>query len=245
MMKRLLRWKSEKKRKPLLLKGVRQVGKTHLLKTFGKNHFSKCHYFNFEKQPDLAKVFEENLDPQRILDDLSFYIGSKIEVGKDLVIFDEIQQLPKALTSLKYFQEDCSKLHLCAAGSLLGLHLSPGSFPVGKVTFETLRPMSFEEFLMAQNDKALPLSAKNSPKSSTITFLSNLKNISLLEVCQKLFPPTLNTKKTPSKLLTKLEKNKTIFSKPTMLISLNIPVKSTQCTSTVFSILFLHKLAAL
>lgn len=206
MMKRLLRWKSEKKRKPLLLKGVRQVGKTHLLKTFGKNHFSKCHYFNFEKQPDLAKVFEENLDPQRILDDLSFYIGSKIEVGKDLVIFDEIQQLPKALTSLKYFQEDCSKLHLCAAGSLLGLHLSPGSFPVGKVTFETLRPMSFEEFLMAQNDKALPLSAKK---------LSQIQHDHLFEQLKKYFvigglPEAVSTyieyKKNPFEAFNKVRK---------------------------------------
>ncbi len=160
MMARLVEWKDEKRRKPLLLKGVRQVGKTHLLKEFGRLHFPKCHYFNFEKEPDLAKIFEADLDPQRILNDLSFYRDRPIQIGADLVIFDEIQEVPKALTSLKYFQEECSKLHLCAAGSLLGLHLNDGSFPVGKVTFEVLRPMSFEEFLMALEDKGLPFLQK-------------------------------------------------------------------------------------
>jgi hypothetical protein len=104
----------------------------------------------------LASIFEKDLDPQRILQELSFKVGSPIQIGHDLVIFDEIQEEPRALTSLKYFQEECSDLHLCAAGSLLGLHLNSGSFPVGKVTFETLRPLSFEEFLMAGDDKGLP-----------------------------------------------------------------------------------------
>ncbi len=156
-MHRLLEWQMEATRKPLLLKGVRQVGKTHLLKEFGRLHFPNVHYFNFEKQPDLAKIFAPNLDPQRILNELSFYLDRPIHIGTDLVIFDEIQELPKALTSLKYFQEECPKLHLCGAGSLLGLHLGSGSFPVGKVTFETLQPMSFEEFLMATDDKSLPI----------------------------------------------------------------------------------------
>jgi hypothetical protein len=156
MMGRLLEWKRSVKRKPLILKGVRQVGKTYLLKEFGRSHFPKTHYFNFEKQPGLAKIFEPDLVPQRILNDLSFHLGQPIRVGEDLVIFDEIQECPKALTSLKYFQEECPEIHLVGAGSLLGLHLSSGSFPVGKVTFETLRPMSFEEFLMANSDKALP-----------------------------------------------------------------------------------------
>ncbi len=156
MMSRLLEWKQRVPRKPLLLKGVRQVGKTHLLKEFGRAHFPQYHYFNFEKEPALAKIFEADLVPQRILNELSFSLGRSIHIGQDLVIFDEIQAAPKALTSLKYFQEDCPELHVCGAGSLLGLHLNSGSFPVGKVTFETLRPMSFEEFLMATDDKALP-----------------------------------------------------------------------------------------
>lgn len=167
IMTHLLSWKEEKERKPLLLKGVRQVGKTHLLKEFGRRFFPKYHYFNFEKQPGLAKIFEPDLDPKRILSELSFQQGKPIDTNQDLVIFDEIQELPQALTSLKYFQEDCSELHLCAAGSLLGLHLNSGSFPVGKVTFETLRPMSFEEFLMANQDKALPFLQTLSSKEKT------------------------------------------------------------------------------
>lgn len=159
-MGRLLEWKKEKPRKPLLLKGVRQVGKTHLLKEFGSLYFPRTHYLNFEKVPHLAKIFEPDLVPQRILDELSLYLGHSIHIGEDLVIFDEIQECPKALTSLKYFQEDCPELHLCGAGSLLGLHLGSGSFPVGKVTFETLRPMSFEEFLIANDDKSLPIIQK-------------------------------------------------------------------------------------
>lgn len=132
------------------------MGKTHLLKEFGRVHFSNFHYFNFEKETELAKIFEKNLIPERILADLSFYTDSPIAIGKDLVIFDEIQEVPRALTSLKYFCEDCPELHLCAAGSLLGVHLNSVSFPVGKVTFQTLKPMSFEEFLMANDDKGLP-----------------------------------------------------------------------------------------
>jgi hypothetical protein len=152
MMGELLKWKEEPGRKPLLLKGVRQVGKTHLLKEFGRLHFPRCHYVNFEKQAGLAKIFEADLDPKRIINQLSFALDCQINLAEDLIIFDEIQELPKALTSLKYFAEDCPELYLCAAGSLLGIHLNSGSFPVGKVTFRTLRPMSFEEFLMANED---------------------------------------------------------------------------------------------
>ena len=155
MMSRLVEWKQSKRRCPLLLKGVRQVGKTYLLQEFGKLHFPNCHHLNFEKDRGLANLFEPDLIPQKILERLSFYIGKKVKVGEDLLIFDEVQECPRALTSLKYFQEDCPDLHICAAGSLLGLHLNSTSFPVGKVTFETLCPMSFEEFLMATEDKAL------------------------------------------------------------------------------------------
>jgi hypothetical protein len=152
MMKELLKWKEEVGRKPLIFKGVRQVGKTYLLKEFGKAHFPRTHYINFEKNPRAAKLFEPDLVPERILNDLGFYLDSPIDTRMDLVIFDEIQECPKALTSLKYFAEDLPELCLCSAGSLLGIHLNAGSFPVGKVTFQTLRPMSFEEFLMANED---------------------------------------------------------------------------------------------
>ncbi len=160
MMDTLLKWKKEKSRKPLLLKGVRQVGKTHLLKEFGKLHFPAYHYINFEKEPNLKKIFEPNLDPHRIINELSIFLEHPIDIKNDLVIFDEIQEIPKALTSLKYFQEECPQLHLCGAGSLLGIHLNNVSFPVGKVTFEVLRAMTFEEFLIASNDKSLPIIQK-------------------------------------------------------------------------------------
>lgn len=155
MMDKLITWKKSANRKPLILRGVRQVGKTYLLKKFGKNYFQNCHYFNFEREPGLSKIFEQDLVPKRILTELSFHVNSPINIGEDFVIFDEIQESAKVLTSLKYFQEDCPDLHLCGAGSFLGLHLNSGSFPVGKVTFETLRPMNFEEFLMSTQDKTL------------------------------------------------------------------------------------------
>lgn len=165
MMEKLLCWKGDSPRKPLLLKGVRQVGKTHLLKEFGKSHFPQYHYFNLEKEPKLAKIFEPDLIPQRILEELSFYQHRPIHTKTDLVIFDEIQEVPKALTSLKYFAEDCPELCLCGAGSLLGIHLNSASFPVGKVTFQTLRPMSFEEFLIAmEEDQSLQILQALHPK---------------------------------------------------------------------------------
>jgi predicted AAA+ superfamily ATPase len=153
MIDKLLDWKNETDRKPLILKGVRQVGKTYLLQEFGKQSFSRCHYINFEKSPRLSKIFEQDLVPERILDELSFYLNCSIDTANDFLIFDEIQEAPKALTSLKYFHEECPKLAICGAGSLLGIHLNSGSFPVGKVTFLTLRPMCFEEFLMANEDE--------------------------------------------------------------------------------------------
>lgn len=147
--KKLLEWKKREDRKPLLVKGVRQVGKTFLLKQFGEEEFPSMHYFNFEKSDWLVKVFEEDLDPSRILNQLMFQSGRSINMETDLVFFDEIQVSQRALTSLKYFQEEMPQLALCSAGSLLGLHLGTGSFPVGKVDMLSLFPMSFAEFLLA------------------------------------------------------------------------------------------------
>jgi len=152
IMKDLIAWKSSRHRKPLLLVGVRQVGKTYILREFGANHFPNYHYVNFEKEPLLCKIFEEDLKPKRIIESLSFYLDHTINIKRDLIIFDEIQACPKALTSLKYFQEDLPDLCICGAGSLLGVHLAPISFPVGKVSMLKLHPMSFEEFLMAAQD---------------------------------------------------------------------------------------------
>lgn len=125
------------------------MGKTYLLNQFGKNEFPKMHYFNFEKEPNLAILFEKNLDPKHILDQLSFHQNDPINFKEDFVIFDEIQGAPKALTSLKYFQEEMPELALCCAGSLLGVRLNHESYPVGKIQTEYLYSLSFVEFLRA------------------------------------------------------------------------------------------------
>ncbi len=144
----LLAWKNSARRKPLLLKGARQTGKTYILQQFGKNEYDNVHYFNFESDPILTSFFQRDLKPDRILNDLAIYSRSRIHPEKDLIIFDEIQQSNNALNSLKYFFENAGEYHIGAAGSLLGVKLSqPLSFPVGKVNFLTLHPMTFLEFL--------------------------------------------------------------------------------------------------
>lgn len=150
----LQEWHQRKKRKPLILKGIRQSGKTYALQDFGKRFFPTTHYFNFEQDEKLAQAFTGNLEPKAILLALSLYRNQDINIKSDLIIFDEIQACPRALTSLKYFCETLPEASLCAAGSLLGLTLNEGSFPVGKVDILHLHPMSFQEFLLAlQQDK--------------------------------------------------------------------------------------------
>lgn len=143
----LLYWKNSKRRKPLILRGTRQVGKTFSLLEFGKNSFPHYHYINFEKDDRARSLFDRDLDPARILGELKFYLDTSIDKQSDLVIFDEIQHCPRALTALKYFCEQVPELALCAAGSLLGVYLADESFPVGKVTLLDLYPMNFMEFL--------------------------------------------------------------------------------------------------
>ncbi|MCP4690791.1 MAG: ATP-binding protein [Desulfobacterales bacterium] len=150
---RLVEWKHASRRKPLLLKGARQVGKTYILKQFGEAEFQRRHYINFEEDESLVGIFEGNLDPRRIVQELSFHLNSSINLEQDLLIFDEIQACPRAITSLKYFQEDLPGFPVCAAGSLLGLQLGQSSFPVGKVDYLHLNPMSFEEFLTASGEE--------------------------------------------------------------------------------------------
>jgi len=145
---RLLKWKSDVFQKPLILKGARQTGKTYILKEFGKREFEDTAYFNFEEDPDLKKFFEGSLNPSKILEKLSIYREKTIKPGKTLIFFDEIQESPEALTSLKYFSELDEKYCVVSAGSLLGIKLgSSAAFPVGKVTFLELFPFSFGEFL--------------------------------------------------------------------------------------------------
>ena len=149
----LLRWKQSKYRKPLILKGVRQVGKTWILNEFGRQYYDNIAYFNFDEQEELAPFFETTKDVKRILQNLMMVNGSAILPEKTLVIFDEIQECNKALNTLKYFCEKAPQYHIACAGSLLGIALSkPSSFPVGKVDFLSIYPMSFTEFLTANGD---------------------------------------------------------------------------------------------
>ena len=146
-------WRSSPNRKPLVVKGARQVGKTYVLKEWGKAAFSKVHYVNFEKTPQAAAIFTHDLDVHRIVRDLGFWLKSSIDINNDLLILDEIQAAPKALTGLKYFCEDLPQFAVCAAGSLLGVILSEESFPVGKVAFLHMHPLSFSEFLIAVDER--------------------------------------------------------------------------------------------
>lgn len=147
---KLLEWKGSKRRKPLLLKGARQTGKTYILKEFGNKEYENLYYFNFEEDPKLEGFFSGSLKASSILENLSIYIGKKIRPTVDLIFLDEIQASNNALNSLKYFEEEANDFHIVAAGSLLGVKLSaPKSFPVGKVNFMDLYPMTFLEFLDA------------------------------------------------------------------------------------------------
>jgi uncharacterized protein len=152
----LISWKNNLKRKPLLIQGARQVGKTWLMKSFGKENFPSVAYINLETNKELKDVFEQNFDINRILLAIQITSGIKVIKGETLIIIDEIQESPSALTSLKYFQENAPDYFVMAAGSLLGVVLHQQvSFPVGKVEFLNLYPMDFEEFLMAQGEMDL------------------------------------------------------------------------------------------
>lgn len=153
----LIKWKSDEERKPMVLKGARQVGKTWLMKEFGKNYYDDFVYFNFDEEDELKSIFETNKNPKRIIELLSMICGRKIEPEKTLIIFDEIQECSAALNSLKYFKEQANEYHVIAAGSLLGTLLAkPKSYPVGMVNLLDIYPLTFDEFLCAVDE---PLSA--------------------------------------------------------------------------------------
>lgn len=154
---RLIEWKASSRRKPLILQGARQVGKTYIALSFGKEQYKNVAYFNFENNDELASIFERNLDTKRIVRDLSALCGESIFEGDTLIFFDEIQACERALTSLKYFNENDNGYHIIAAGSLLGVAVNREkySFPVGKVDMLTLFPLDFEEFLLALNKQSL------------------------------------------------------------------------------------------
>ena len=149
-MEKLVAWKSSDERKPMVLKGARQVGKTWLMKEFGKNYYKSFVYFNFDEEDELKSIFETNKNPQRIIELLSMIAGEKIYPLDTLIIFDEVQECPEALNALKYFKEKANEYHVIAAGSLLGTLLAkPKSYPVGMVNLLDIFPLTFEEFLEA------------------------------------------------------------------------------------------------
>lgn len=176
IMNDLIKWKNSKNRKPLILKGARQVGKTYILKEFGNTYYKNIAYFNFDHDNGLYNLFENTKSPDRIIEQLSFANGTKIEKENTLIIFDEIQECPNALNSLKYFCEEEPEYHIACAGSLLGIRLSKTSFPVGKVDFLSLYPMTFSEFLEADGCENL------------VEFMKSINNI---ENIPKLFEDKL------------------------------------------------------
>lgn len=153
-MKQLQTWKQKKDKKPLIIRGARQVGKTWLMKEFGKNFYKDTVYINFDSNSQMRVLFESDLDVERIVSGIELYMGHKIDAAHTLIIFDEIQEVPRALTSLKYFYESAPQYEIVCAGSLLGVALHQGtSFPVGKVEFLDLFPLSFTEFVNAMGKK--------------------------------------------------------------------------------------------
>lgn len=179
---KLIEWKNSKERKPLILKGARQVGKTYILKEFGENNYDNVAYFNFDHDDGLASLFLNTKDPRRIIEQLSLVNGSKINPGSTLIIFDEIQECPNALNSLKYFCEEASSYHVACAGSLLGIRLSKTSFPVGKVDFLNLYPMTFSEFLEADHLESLVEVMKQTKEIKEIPAIFESKLIEKLKI---------------------------------------------------------------
>ena len=159
---KLYKWKNSKRRKPLIIEGARQVGKTWLMKEFGKQAYADTVYINFDSNSRMADLFSADLDTNRLIMGLELYAGRKINPENTLLIFDEVQEVPRALASLKYFYENAPQYHIVCAGSLLGIALHQGtSFPVGKVDFLKLYPLSFSEFLMATGNERFAELLKN------------------------------------------------------------------------------------
>lgn len=175
--KSLIEWKLSPNRKPLVLLGARQVGKTWLVREFGKSEYKQLVYINFEDSDAPKDIFQSDFNIDRIITLLNAYSGLRISSDDTLIVFDEIQTAPRGITSLKYFYEKASQYHIIAAGSLLGISIHPeDSFPVGKVDFLTLHPLSFTEFLLAMNEPGLVDLIKNQEWELTNSFNSKLTN---------------------------------------------------------------------
>ena len=155
-MQKLVEWKNKKNKKPLVIMGARQVGKTWLMKEFGKQYYDKVAYISFYNNARMRRVFEQDYDIKRIISAINIEVGFTVSADNTLIIFDEIQNAPKAFESLKYFNEDAPEYNIIVAGSLLGVALHEGvSYPVGKVTTLNLYPLNFREFLYAVGENVL------------------------------------------------------------------------------------------
>lgn len=180
---KLISWKNDNKRKPLLLQGARQVGKTYLINEFGHKEYTNFIYLNFEQNPELSSLFQNELKPEKIINNISLYLGQKITSDNTLIFFDEIQAAPKALTALKYFCEETPEYHIISAGSLLGVSVGKeSSFPVGKVNFMKLYPMSFFEYLYAFGENLLADDLLSKTQLEPLTELIHEKLLSHLKL---------------------------------------------------------------
>lgn len=174
----LITWKESLNRKPLILNGARQVGKTWLMQEFGKKYFRQTVYINFDNNKELENIFKDNINVKNILAALEIISNKKITKEDTLIIFDEIQEVPNALKSLKYFYEELPEYYIICAGSLLGIAMHAGSsFPVGKVDFLNMYPLTFTEFLEAYNKEKLTDIIKNKNTALLQTFREELKNL--------------------------------------------------------------------
>lgn len=178
LMDKLVEWKGSERRKPLIVNGARQVGKTWILKEFGKLHFESIAYVSLDKDERARRFFEPDLDPRRIVSSLSLHLDMDIDPGRTLVVLDEIQSCPAAITSLKYFCEDAQEYHVAAAGSLLGISATHGTgFPVGKVNSVNLFPLSFTEFLGATGNGRYAELIEKGDLAMMNTFSDKLKEL--------------------------------------------------------------------
>lgn len=202
----LIKWKDAKNRKPLIIHGARQVGKTYIVKQFGKKYFDNLVYVNFETNKELSSQIEESIDAKYIINKLELFYGEKIIPGKTLIFFDEIQANERALTSLKYFCEDAQEYHIIAAGSLLGIAINREnySFPVGKVQMINMYPLSFKEFLIA-------IGKENLIKEIEKHFNNNEKMDKIIhDLCLKLYRTYLIVGGMPEVVQTYLTEQKVI-----------------------------------
>ena len=178
LMDRLVGWKGSERRKPLIVNGARQVGKTWILKELGRLHFESVAYVSLDKDERARRFFEPDLDPRRIVSSLSLHLDMDIDPGRTLVVLDEIQSCPAAITSLKYFCEDAQEYHVAAAGSLLGISATHGTgFPVGKVSTLSLFPLSFTEFLCATGSGRYAELVERGDHAMMDTFSDKLKEL--------------------------------------------------------------------